>query len=80
MVKQSAEIIQAFPIQANTYVGTPTSIDAVGFNIIHAASDCDITFNFRGGSSVIVSVITGQDLAIGNDCEFITATADIWMS
>ena len=79
MVKENSEIIQAFPINANTFIGTPTSLSAVGYSILHAAENCDITFNFSTGA-VTVSVVAGQDLAFGEGVVDITATATCWVS
>ena len=80
MVKDSTEIVQAFPIQSHTYSGTPCSFDATGYSILHAAEDCDITFNFGTMGAVVVTVKAGQDLAFNDNVETITATATCWIS
>jgi hypothetical protein len=80
MVKSAAEIIQAFPITPHTYVGTPNAIDARPYDILHAAADGDITFDFGAAGTVTVSVANGQDLAIHSDTIAITATGQVWMS
>ena len=80
MTKVNAQLVQAFPIQANTYIGTASSVSAIGFKIVHAQADGDITFNFGGGVSKVVAVLNGADLALGNDCVSVTSTASILMS
>ena len=80
MVKNSAEIIQAFPIKANTYTGTPSGFNASGYEILHVVADCDITFDFGVGGMVVLSAISGQDLAFGTGVQTITATAEVWIS
>jgi len=80
LVKDNSQPIQAFPIQANTYVGTPTNLEAKGYNIVHVAEDATVTFIFEGGSSVVVAAKAGMDLAIGNGVLYITATATVWVS
>ena len=80
MVKDSAEVIQAFPVEANTHVGTPSGFNANGYKILHAAADCDVTFDFGILGSVIISVTAGQDLAFNSDVQTITATATCWIS
>jgi hypothetical protein len=79
MVKTANGDIQAFPIHEGTYVGTPSGY-ASGCNIIHAAEDCDITFDFGARGIVVVSALAGQDLAVASGIESITATATCWIS
>ena len=79
MRKDSAEIIQAFPIQGNTFVGTPNDFQPKGHNIIHASADCTITFTING-ATIDVAVMAGQDLAFDASCSSITATDTCWIS
>ena len=80
MIKESTEIIQAFPIAPHTYVGTPSGMDVKGYNILHAAEDCTITFEFGTQGTVSVDVLAGQDLSIHPDCQYLTATGTCWIS
>jgi len=80
MIKDSAEIVQAFPIQAHTYTGVPSGFNTSGFSILHAAADGDITFDFGVGGIVVISALAGQDLAFSKDVQAITATAVCWIS
>ena len=80
MIKDSTEIVQAFPIQSNTYTGTPSGFDATGFSILHSAADADITFDFGTAGTVVVSTLSGQDLAFSDNVQTITATATCWIS
>ena len=80
MIKDSAEIVQAFPIQANTYSGVPNGFNANGYSIIHSAADADITFDFGTMGVVVISTLAGQDLAFSKDVQTITATAVCWIS
>ncbi len=83
MVKVGNEFIQAFPIHPGTYVspdGGATGLDAKNRTILHAATDGSVTFNFKGGDTVVVPVMTGQDLAIAFQCETIDSDCKIWVS
>jgi hypothetical protein len=80
MVKTGGEVIQAFPITPATYTGTPTSFNPAGYSVIHAAADCDITFDFGTSGTVVITATAGQDLAIHSDCMSITATGEVWIS
>ena len=73
-------VIQAFVVNGNTYVGTPTDFDVDGFELVHAAADCDVTFNFGGSNNVVVTVTNGQDLVIGPGCISVSATGTVWIS
>ncbi len=80
MVKSSTEIIQAFPIMPHTYVGTPNGLAEKGYNILHAAEDCTVTIDFGTMGSVSVDVLAGQDLALDDRYQTITATGQVWIS
>jgi len=80
MIKNSAEIIQAFPVKATTYSGVPNGFNANGYEILHAAADGDVTFDYGVGGVVVLSVLAGQDIAFGSDVQTITATAVVWIS
>ena len=80
MVKDSSEIIQAFPIQPNTYTGVPSAFVTKGFSVIHVGSECDITFDFGTQGTVIVAAKVGQDFAIHSSCQTITASVDCIIS
>ena len=80
VVKNSGEIVQAFPITAGTYVGTPSAISAKGYTLVHCNEACDVTFNFGVKGTVVVSATAGMDFAIGEGCETITATGEVIIS
>jgi len=81
MVTLKNEAIQAFPVHAGTYNGTATSFMMEGkYNIIHAAEDGDITFEFPGSNTIVLSVTAGQDLAVAPGCITITSTGTVWIS
>jgi len=79
MRKDSSEIIQAFPIQANTFIGTPSSFVPNGHNILHATADSTVSFTIDG-TTLDVEVSAGQDLAFDGSCSSITATDVCWIS
>jgi len=79
MKQVNSQIVQAFPIQENTFVGTPNGFEPKGHNILHAAGDGDITFSF-GATDVVVTVANGQDLAFGQGVTSITAGFACWIS
>ena len=79
MVKTANGDIQAFPITERTYVGTPNNYSNGG-NILHAVNDCTITFDFGTAGTVVVDVGAGQDLALDEDIQSITATDVCWIS
>ena len=78
--KNSGEMVQAFPITASTYVGTPTAFNPKGYDLVHCNADGDITFDFGNAGTVVISAIAGQDFAIGEGCVAITATAEVAIS
>ena len=80
LVKDNSQPIQAFPIQANTYVGTPTNFDVKGHNVLHASADTTVTFIFEGGAQKVIDIPAGMDVALGNGIIYITATAEVWIS
>ena len=80
MVKDSGEIIQAFPIHSGTVVGIAASLGATGFKLIHAAEDTTVTLAFEDGNTQVVDLPTGEDIAIGRGCKTIDSTAVIWVS
>jgi len=80
VVKDGGQIIQAFPITAATYVGTPTSFDARGYDIVHCNEDCELTFNFGSQGTVVFNATQGSDFTIGAGCVGITATAEVMIS
>ena len=80
MVKENSDIVQAFPIRANTYNGTANAFTPKGHNIIHAVADGDITFDMGTEGTVTIAVLAGQDLAFGKEVQAITSTAAVWIS
>ena len=57
MIKVANETIQAFPITERTYVGVASGYD-MGGNVLHAAVDGDITFDFGTRGIITVTVTT----------------------
>ena len=82
MVKNSGEIIQAFPVHGNTMVfsGGVTGFETRDYNIIHCNADCTLTFRFGTANSVVVDAAAGSDWAIGNSCTSIDATGAVIIS
>ena len=78
MVKVANEVVQAFPVVQRTYSGVANGFTDGGV-ILHVAEDCDITFDF-GNSSVVLSCVAGQDLALDKSIESITSTGVVWIS
>ena len=80
MVKTANGDIQAFPITERTYVGTPSAY-SYGGNILHVVSATTITFDFGTAGTVVVDSLTaGQDLALDEDIQSITADGICWIS
>ena len=79
MVKDNSQPIQAFPIQANTFVGTASNLDATNRSLVHANVDGQITFNFAN-TNIQITVKAGSDFAIGNGCKTLTSTAEVMVS
>ncbi len=80
MKKDSGQIIQAFPIQSNTYVGTASGLDVEGFDIVHCNEDNTLTFEFGVEGTVVVNATAGQDFAIANNCKYLTSSAEVIVS
>ena len=80
MKKNSGEAIQALPITASTYVGTPTAFNPKGYDVVHCNADGSVTFDFGNSGTVVVNASAGQDFAIGEGCVSITATAEVIIS
>ena len=81
MIKKNAgQIIQAFPVTASTYVGTPTAFDPKGYDLVHCNADAQITFDFGTMGTVVIQGVAGQDFAIGDGCVAITATGEVAIS
>ena len=70
------KMVQAFPVDGHTFVGTATGIKG---NIVHAAVDGTLTFGFPEGD-VVITVLAGQDLAVATRCTGITSDAEVWIS
>jgi hypothetical protein len=79
MIRLANEIVQAFPVTERTYVGTPNGYSSGG-SILHAVNDCQITFDFGTRGTVVMDVSAGQDLALDEDIQSITATDVCWIS
>ena len=79
MVKTNTQLIQAFPIQANTFVGTATDLNMNGYKIVHASADGDLTFTFTSGD-ITISVVNGMDIAVSNACISMTSSMEVWVS
>ena len=79
MRKDDGQTIQAFPIEANTFIGVASNEDVTHKSVVHASVDGSITFTFPSGN-VAVNVKEGTDLAIGAGCQTITSTAEVLIS
>ena len=88
MVKESTQIIQAFPVGPHTYIGTLSTFTPLGYSILHAVEDGTITFTFASANGeepcskkdLAFSVMAGQDLAIHPLCESISSSGICWVS
>ena len=80
MVKENSQIIQAFPIKANTYVGIPSNLDVTGYSIVHVNDDATLTFDFGTEGQVTISASAGIDFAIDDTCKTLTSTAECIVS
>jgi len=67
--------VQAFPITAGTWQGTPTN-QFCRFKIVHVADGGDVTFHYSSGD-VTVTASIGQDFAISGDCTGLTSAATV---
>ena len=77
-IKDSAQIIQAFPIHGGTQVvDSPSAFDMSHYNIVHINTDGNISFDF-GTSIISIDVVAGQDFAVR--CENITANCQVIVS
>ena len=80
MVRDNTQVIQAMPIKASTYVGTPANKEARGYNIVHCNTDVTLTFNFGANGNVVISAMAGQDFAFDNTLVNLTASGEVIMS
>ena len=80
MIKENSQIVQAFPIKASTYVGTPTNLDLAGYSIVHVNADAILTFDFGLEGQIVITALAGSDFAIDEACETLTATAECLVS
>lgn len=80
ILRENSQLVQAFPIAPHTYVGVPNAFNPRGYNILHAAEDVDVTFDFGTQGSVTVSLPKSGDVAIHPSCVAITSTATVWIS
>jgi len=77
MITSGTEIIQAFPLHSNTFVGVANGQS--GFELIHANEDGTVTLTFNK-ASVVVPMSKGQDFAINGNCESIDSTMEVILS
>jgi hypothetical protein len=81
MVKNSGELIQAFPIHGNTQVfASVTDFETRDYNIIHCNADTTLTFRFGNSNTVTVDAVAGSDYAIGDGCTSLDSTGSIIIS
>ena len=81
MVKDSAEIIQAFPLTMGTNVfssGT-TGFEIKSAVIIHMNEDGDITLH-SGGNTVVVNAMAGSDWAVSDGVSSIDVSSSCIIS
>ena len=81
MVKNSGQIIQAFPINGDTAVlANASGFEIKEHKIIHCVTDTDLVFHFGPSNSVTINALAGSDWAIGVGCTHIDSTASIIVS
>ena len=77
-IKDSAQIIQAFPIHGGTQVvDSPSAFDMNRYNVVHINTDGNISFDF-GTGIVSIDVVAGQDFAV--NCLSITGSCQVLVS
>jgi hypothetical protein len=76
MIKESGQIIQAFPLgmSTNVYPSGVTSFEVNKSLIVHIVEDGDITLIGRG-NTITVSVLAGSDWAIDRDVELLDVSS-----
>jgi len=82
MVKiEHSEVIQAFPIHEETFIGIADNYIPEGKTILHTIEDdTNITFTFLGAGSKTLKVHKYMDLAISDNCVAITTDKEVWIS
>ena len=81
MVKNSGQIIQAFPIHGNSMVFTNvTDFEVRDYSIVHCNEDTTLSFHFGPSNQVNVDAVAGSDWAIGNGCTHIDSTGSVIIS
>ena len=68
-------IIQAFPITANTFQGTPTD-QACANRVVHVADGGDLTFHYASGDVAITAGV-GQDFSVDSDCTGVSSAVAV---
>jgi hypothetical protein len=81
MVKESTEIIQAFPLGMGTQVFSSgvTGFEIKGSKILHMNEDGDITLH-GGSASILVNALAGSDWAIDAGTDYIDVTVSCIIS
>ncbi len=77
---QNYSSIQAFPIHKGTVQGVQTDLDIKEFRLIHADEDTDVTITFTDASTVVVSLLTGEDVGIGAGASTLTTSGSVKVS
>jgi len=73
-------VIQAFPVNQGTFIGTASALDISSRLILHCLEDNTLTFTFHDGSTLQFDAAAGSDFSIGNGCATLDSTANVLVS
>jgi hypothetical protein len=74
------QAVQAFPIHAETFMGTASDLSAAKKSVLHADQDCNVTFTFKTAGDKTFALLRGMDLGLTRDVQTITSDGIIWVS
>jgi len=74
------ETIQVFPIHKLTVQGVQTDLDITNYKIVHADEDCTLTFKYDTTETVVINVVTGEDVGIVAGFDTLTSSGIVKVS
>jgi hypothetical protein len=72
--------VQAFPIHAETFMGTASGVSCVNKSVIHCVEDGSVTFYFKTTGTKTFTVTAGMDFGITRDVTTIDSSNQVWIS